>query len=162
MRALDSSRRPAASPPTVKRRRASDKTEVARAVNEHVARRLKHLRIQTGRTQTEMGTVLGMTFQQAAKYERGISKIAPGTLWRLAEFFGVGIEYFFAEFNSGSPEVTLPARQAEKRADQRRLRLELNRALGDIADTRMLRGLLALVQASSKRDAGTDDGQDGR
>jgi transcriptional regulator with XRE-family HTH domain len=162
MRALDSSRRPAASPPIVKRRRASEKTEVACAVSEHVARRLKHLRIQTGRTQTEMGTVLGMTFQQAAKYERGISKIAPGTLWRLAEFFGVGIEYFFAEFNSGSPEVTLPARQAEKRADQRRLRLELNRALGDIADTRMLRGLWALVQASSKRDAGTDDGQDGR
>jgi transcriptional regulator with XRE-family HTH domain len=110
MRALDSSRRPAASPPTVKRRRAPDKTEVARAVSEHVARRLKSLRIQTGRTQTEMGTMLGMTFQQAAKYERGLSKIAPGTLWRLAEFFGVGIEYFFAEFNSGSPEVTLPDR----------------------------------------------------
>jgi transcriptional regulator with XRE-family HTH domain len=144
MRAYSAIRRP----PTPNKRRVADKVK-AGTVSEHIARRLKALRILKGRTQTEVGAMLGLTFQQAAKYERGISKIPPGTLWRLAEFLEVDVGYFFAEFDRSASKTGLAAREVEKLANHRHLRLQLLGLLDNVSDRTMLRGLLSLMQAES-------------
>jgi transcriptional regulator with XRE-family HTH domain len=149
MRAHSAIRRPPSSPASRNKGRSADKVKAAGTMNEHVARRLKALRILKGRTQSEIGAMLGMTFQQAAKYERGISKIPPGTLWRLAEFLGVDVGYFFAEFDRSAPTPNLAAGEVETLANHRHLRLQLLGLLDNVSDRTMLRGLLSFMQAES-------------
>ena len=71
-----------------------------KSINEHdllVAHRLKAKRNEKNITQTELGDVLGVTFQQIQKYEAGVSRISAGNLYKLAEFLGAPLDYFFAE-----------------------------------------------------------------
>jgi transcriptional regulator with XRE-family HTH domain len=144
MRAYSLSPRPTA-------RKPSSRAETANAirnVNQHVARRLKTLRIISGRTQTDLGAALGKTFQQMAKYERGITKIAPGTLWLLAEYLQVDIEYFFADLDQPGADLHMTERQTTRR----RLRQELVTALDRIADDKLLRSLRVFLQATHGQD----------
>ena len=48
-----------------------------------------------GMTQQELAEKLGITYQQAHKYERGINRIAAGRLHALARALGVEPGYFF-------------------------------------------------------------------
>lgn len=64
-------------------------------VDQHVGRRVPTKRLSLGRSQTELGEALGLTFQRVQKYERrqqGFGVQAPG---RIAEYFQVDIRYFF-------------------------------------------------------------------
>jgi transcriptional regulator with XRE-family HTH domain len=151
MRAYSISARPVA-PPTVPSRNPRQDA-AGRAVNAHVAERIKLLRTTTGKTQAELGAILGMTFQQMAKYERGISKVAPDKLWKLAEYFGVEIAYFFEDLDisaqsSASERVRAPS--AGDSAGNRRLRLELAGALQGLQSRKMMRSVLELMRASSE------------
>jgi transcriptional regulator with XRE-family HTH domain len=118
-------------------------------VNQHVARRLKMLRLIKGRTQSDLGAAMGLTHQQMAKYERGFSKIAPGMLWKLADYFQVDVEYFFADLDQGVPDID--PHVVERQATQRRLRLELVAALDTVTDERLLRSLRVFLQVSRKQ-----------
>jgi transcriptional regulator with XRE-family HTH domain len=115
-------------------------------VNHHVAARLKLLRLINGKTQTELGAMLGMTFQQIAKYERGISKIGPDKLWKLAEYFGVDVAYFFEGYDPSADPNAAPAAPLQP-VSEKRLRLELAAALQEIRAPQMLRSLLTLVRS---------------
>jgi transcriptional regulator with XRE-family HTH domain len=130
---------PAAEPKTGKRPHDA----LGRAVNQHVARQIKLLRLVNGLNQTELGRVLGgMTFQQIAKYERGFSRVTPDKLWRIADHFGVEITYFFESFDrSAHAGSTVPA------TSHRRLRLQLAASLQDIGSASKLRSLLDLMRA---------------
>jgi transcriptional regulator with XRE-family HTH domain len=119
---------------------AKAKIALGREVNLHVARQVKKLRVTHGRTQTDLGWILGMTFQQIAKYEQGISKIAPDKLWGLSQYFGVEISYFFEGF--GNP--TSPKKPQADGCD--RLRLELAAAIHAVKSPQLLRSLLALIR----------------
>jgi transcriptional regulator with XRE-family HTH domain len=123
-----------------------DKIAAGRAVTAHVARRLKRLRLVKGKTQSEIGAMLGISFQQVAKYERGLSTISPAVLWQLAKFLEVDVAYFFTDLTR-TPETRLTARQAKQQLAHQRMRLDLVTALDDIADRTMLRSLLSLIQA---------------
>lgn len=153
MRAYSTGARPMPTAPETRRRRSPRKDETGRTVNEHVARRIRLLRKVNGVTQTELGAVLGMTFQQMAKYERGIAKVAPDKLWKLGEYFGVEIGYFFEDLD----QAALPYLDAHGRAPSaadsdgdRRLRQELARALQDVTNKGMMRRLLELIRVSAE------------
>ena len=49
----------------------------ARRIDETIGSRLKTLRVSKGITQTELGNLLGMTFQQVQKYENGTNALRP-------------------------------------------------------------------------------------
>lgn len=61
------------------------------------------LRLERQISQEELGRVLSVSFQQIQKYERGVNRIAAGTLFRLARRLNVPVEYFF----EGLPEDEL-------------------------------------------------------
>jgi transcriptional regulator with XRE-family HTH domain len=130
--------------------RAGKTGDVVRDVNRNVARRLKLLRVLKGRTQTDLGRAVGLTPQQMAKYETGVSKIAPGMLWKLAEYFEVDVGYFFEDPTHDLPGIDL--RLTERQAAQKRLRIELISALDAIADDRLLRCLRVFLRASHGQD----------
>jgi len=135
--------RPAATAPKTGKR---PQDALSQALNQHVARQIKLLRLVNGLTQTEMGRVLGgMSFQQVAKYERGFSRVGPDKLWRIIDHFGIEITYFFEGFDrSAHADSAVPV--GHKGAGERRLRLKLAVALQDIGSTAMLRSLLGLVR----------------
>ncbi len=48
-----------------------------------------------GLTQQQMADLIGVTYQQAHKYEKGINRIAAGRLSSIAKALGVEVGYFF-------------------------------------------------------------------
>lgn len=67
----------------------------AKDINSHVASRLLAARRLAGMSQESAAAVLGLTFQQVQKYEKGTNRISPGYLVLLARAYGQPIEFFF-------------------------------------------------------------------
>jgi transcriptional regulator with XRE-family HTH domain len=61
-----------------------------------IGQRVRALRLQRGLSQTELGNLISVTFQQVQKYEKGANRISAGRLQRIAEVLGVPVAYFFA------------------------------------------------------------------
>ena len=61
-----------------------------------IGQRVRALRLQRGLSQTELGNLISVTFQQVQKYEKGTNRISAGRLQRIAEVLGVPVAYFFA------------------------------------------------------------------
>lgn len=55
------------------------------SIDVHVGNQLKARRVMAGMTQTDLGKVAGITFQQLQKYERGSNRIAAGHLYLFAQ-----------------------------------------------------------------------------
>lgn len=53
-----------------------------------------------GMSQERLGELLGLTFQQVQKYEKGVNRIGAGRLFEVSRILGVGIEYFYEGVNS--------------------------------------------------------------
>ena len=70
-----------------------------------IAQRVRALRLQRGMSQTELGNVLDVTFQQVQKYETGANRISAGRLQQIAEVLDVPVTYFYA----GAQESERPA-----------------------------------------------------
>ncbi len=83
-----------ADPRTRDRRRAVD-------VDLHVSRRIRQRRIMLGLTQQQLAELIGVTYQQAHKYETGINRISAGRLYQIARALGVGVDYFFEGLEHG-------------------------------------------------------------
>jgi transcriptional regulator with XRE-family HTH domain len=64
-----------------------------------IGRRVRTLRLQRGLSQTELGTLINVTFQQVQKYEKGANRISAGRLQRIAEVLTVPVAFFFATFD---------------------------------------------------------------
>ena len=61
-----------------------------------IGQRVRALRLQRGLSQTELGNLISVTFQQVQKYEKGANRISAGRLQRIAEVLGVPVAYLFA------------------------------------------------------------------
>src|ERR1700674_2142829 len=61
-----------------------------------IGRRIRALRLERGLSQTELGNLLGVTFQQIQKYEKGANRVAAGRLQRVAESLDVPITFFYS------------------------------------------------------------------
>jgi len=50
-----------------------------------------------GMSQEKLGELLGLTFQQVQKYEKGINRIGAGRLFEMARILDVPIDYFYED-----------------------------------------------------------------
>lgn len=48
-----------------------------------------------GMSQERLGELLGLTFQQVQKYEKGVNRIGAGRLFEISRILGVPIHYFY-------------------------------------------------------------------
>lgn len=64
-------------------------------VDVYVGDRVRTLRTLCGLNQSQLGEVLGLTFQQVQKYESGFNRISAGKLWRISQLLGCEISWFF-------------------------------------------------------------------
>src|SRR3954467_3472870 len=72
----------------------------ANPVDAHVGYRVRLRRMLIGMSQERLGELLGLTFQQVQKYERGINRIGAGRLFEVAEILGVPISFFYEGVDS--------------------------------------------------------------
>jgi transcriptional regulator with XRE-family HTH domain len=87
-------------------------------VDRHVGARMRERRITLGLTQNQLAELIGVTYQQAHKSERGINRMAASRLYKVAQVLGVDASYFFEGLQGGETFRATP---------QQRLLLELAR-----------------------------------
>ena len=61
----------------------------------HIGARVRLRRIMLGVSQEQLGTALGLTFQQIQKYEKGLNRIGAGRLYRIATALSVSVAFFY-------------------------------------------------------------------
>jgi transcriptional regulator with XRE-family HTH domain len=67
----------------------------ANPIDAQVGNRLRLRRMMIGMSQERLGELLGLTFQQVQKYEKGVNRIGAGRLFEIARILGVPIFYFY-------------------------------------------------------------------
>lgn len=67
----------------------------SRDIDLHIGARMRQRRIKLGLTQQQMAELIGVTYQQAHKYEKGVNRLAAARLYQIACALGVDISYFF-------------------------------------------------------------------
>lgn len=87
-------------------------------VDAHVGRRLRRRRTSLGISQEQLGSALGLTFQQVQKYEKGQNRIGAGRLYRIAGILSVPVQYFFEGLNNGNGTIEF-ASNGDDEADLR-------------------------------------------
>jgi DNA-binding XRE family transcriptional regulator len=73
-------------------RRSTGRTQ---DVDRHVGARIRERRIMLGLTQQQLADLIGVTYQQAHKYERGINRVSAGRLFEVAQVLSVPVSHFF-------------------------------------------------------------------
>lgn len=63
----------------------------------HVGARIRERRIVLGLSQHQMADLIGVTYQQAHKYESGINRVSAGRLFEIARVLKVPVGYFFEQ-----------------------------------------------------------------
>src|SRR4051812_49565199 len=69
----------------------------------HVARRIRERRLELGLTQQQLAELVGVTYQQAHKYEKGDNRVAVGRLYLIARALDVEPAHFFEGLGAGRP-----------------------------------------------------------
>ena len=91
----------------------SGSTTINRATetDRYVGGRIRERRIMLGLSQQQMAHMIGVTYQQTHKYERGINRISAGRLFEIARVLKVPVSYFFEGLGDRPEGGTLTGRQ---------------------------------------------------
>jgi len=122
----------------------------ANPVDAHVGHRVRLRRMLIGMSQERLGELLGLTFQQVQKYEKGINRIGAGRLFEVAGILGVPISFFYEDADAngtarGFSEAGEPPPVMEFLASGEGLQLSL--AFMRIKDMKVRRRILDLVRS---------------
>jgi transcriptional regulator with XRE-family HTH domain len=112
-------------------------------VDRFVGGRIRERRVMLGLSQQQMADMIGVTYQQAHKYERGINRISAGRLYEIAQVLRVPVSFFFDGIEGRSAEEELTVRQ--------RMCLELARNFTQIPSERHREALSQLARALATR-----------
>ena len=112
-------------------------------IDQHVGAMLRTRRRLLGLTQQELAEKVGITYQQAHKYETGANRISVGRLYALAEALAVEPAYFFQGLGAGEPQPLAP---------RQRQMLELTRSFAALS-RRQQEALTGLARALAEADA---------
>ncbi len=133
-------------------------SEAPHPIDVHVGKRLRLRRSLMGLSQEKLAELVGVTFQQIQKYERGTNRIGCSRLYRLAQVLQVPVSYFFEGLDPpvrvalpGLQEAPAPFEHEDPPGDRplvdRRETLELVRAFNRITDPVIRRRIYELTKA---------------
>ena len=115
-------------------RRSTSRTQ---EIDRHVGGRVRERRIMLGLTQQQLADLIGVTYQQAHKYERAINRISAGRLFEIAHVLSVPISYFFDGLEQDGDRAASP---------RERMCLELARNFAQIPNERHQEALSQLAR----------------
>jgi len=115
-----------------------NKGRLTAAIDDHVGGRIRERRIMLGLTQQQFAEMIGVTYQQAHKYERGINRVSAGRLFEIAHALSAPITYFFEGIGEEGPRPILP---------HQRTLLEITRNIAEIRNEKHREAISQLARA---------------
>ena len=106
----------------------------------HVGRKVREARAAKGMSQEQLGKMLGVSFQQVQKYEKGTNRIGSSRLWDIATSLETPITYFFEGVEN---EAELNSKALPRRT------IELAKKIDSISDDNVRNQVLNLIRACS-------------
>jgi len=82
-------------------------------VDRHVGNRMRMRRLLIGMSQEKLGELLGITFQQVQKYEKGSNRVSASRLYNVAKVLGVPVQYFFDELQGEQQPAAMGFAESE-------------------------------------------------
>src|SRR6266404_3007170 len=107
-------------------------------IDDHVGGRIRERRIMLGLTQQQLAEMIGVTYQQAHKYERGINRVSAGRLFQIARALGVPVGTFFEGIEGPQSKI---------QSARERMCLELAKNFSQIPNERYQEALSQLARA---------------
>lgn len=111
--------------------------------DKYVGGRIRERRIMMGLSQQDIADLIGVTYQQAHKYERGINRISASRLYDIARVLQVQVSFFFEEMENHSQEVEVQPTQ--------RMCLELARNFMSIQDKSQQEALSQMARVLAEK-----------
>ncbi len=126
------------------------------AVDLHVGQRVRARRLELGMSQQELARLIGITFQQLQKNERGVNRLSASRLYETARVLDVPESYFF-EGIQGAKTLAIPAKKSEpfmSIVDEaaKRETIDLVRAYYDITDRKLRQQMVNTMRALARTD----------
>jgi transcriptional regulator with XRE-family HTH domain len=109
---------------------------------------MRERRLMLGLTQQQLAELIGVTYQQAHKYEKGINRIAGGRLYTIAKALGVEVSFFYDDIDAGPGAFQLTSKQ--------QLLLEFSRHFVAITSRRQQEAICSLARALASAEPGAD------
>jgi transcriptional regulator with XRE-family HTH domain len=132
-------------------------TKQANPIDAQVGNRVRIRRMLIGMSQERLGDLLGLTFQQVQKYEKGVNRIGAGRLFEMARILGVPIDFFYEGVESGEgrpgfaePEGAPPVMEFVSSGEG----LQLSLAFMKIKDPKVRKRVLDLVKSLAEEEIG--------
>jgi transcriptional regulator with XRE-family HTH domain len=129
----------------------------ANPVDVQVGNRVRIRRMLIGMSQERLGELLGLTFQQVQKYEKGVNRIGAGRLFDVSRILGVPIDYFYdgvaAQLSGGqegfAEESAPPVMEFVSSGEG----LQLSLAFMKIKDAKVRKRVLDLVKSLAEEES---------
>jgi transcriptional regulator with XRE-family HTH domain len=128
----------------------------ANPIDAQVGNRVRIRRMLIGMSQEKLGDLLGLTFQQVQKYEKGVNRIGAGRLYEISRILGVPIDFFY----EGVASAQEPGSFAESRNAPPVMEfvssgegLQLSLAFMKIKDPKVRKRMLDLVKSLAEDEA---------
>ena len=99
---------------------------------------MRERRTVLGVSQQQLAAMIGVTYQQAHKYERGLNRISAGRLFAIAEALHVPVSWFFEGLTTKTDQHVTP---------RQRLSLELARNFAAIDNEKHQEALSQMARA---------------
>jgi transcriptional regulator with XRE-family HTH domain len=129
-------------------------TKKANPIDGQVGNRVRIRRMLIGMSQEKLGDLLGLTFQQVQKYEKGINRIGAGRLFEIARILDVPIDFFYdgvGTTSDGVGEARAPVMEFVSSTEG----LQLSLAFMKIRDPKVRKRVLDLVKSLAEEEAGS-------
>jgi transcriptional regulator with XRE-family HTH domain len=123
----------------------------ANPIDAQVGNRVRIRRMLIGMSQERLGDLLGLTFQQVQKYEKGVNRIGAGRLFEIARILGVPIDFFYdgvAASIDGVADATPPVMEFVSSGEG----LQLSLAFMKIKDPKVRKRVLDLVKSLANEE----------
>lgn len=136
-------------------------------IDVHVGNRIRLRRTLLGLSQEKLASMLGLTFQQVQKYERGMNRVGASRLWDISKVLEAPINFFYEDMDKSVanqsprmfsiPDAANNPEFLEEDAEifnadpmQRQETIELVKAYYKIPNRKAARHLYDLIIAMSK------------
>jgi transcriptional regulator with XRE-family HTH domain len=125
----------------------------ANPIDIQVGNRVRIRRMLIGMSQERLGDLLGLTFQQVQKYEKGVNRIGAGRLFEVSRILNVPIDFFYegvsTQPGAGEPESAPPVMEFVSSGEG----LQLALAFMKIKDAKVRKRVLDLVKSLAEEES---------
>ncbi len=141
-------------------------------IDVHVGNRIRLRRTLLGLSQEKLASLLGLTFQQVQKYERGMNRVGASRLWDIGKVLEVPVGFFYEDMDkevaNQSPRMfsipdSTPAELSDNNEEvdldpmHRQETIELVKAYYKIANRKAAKHMFDLIVAMSKTTYNNDE-----